>query len=44
MRWHPDRCVSLPEVERLQAELIFKQARGATAAHALRLRAHVAPG
>lgn len=25
MRWHPDRCASLPEVERLQAELIFKQ-------------------
>ena len=25
MRWHPDRCARLPEVERLQAELIFKQ-------------------
>ena len=26
LRWHPDRCASLPEMERLQAELIFKQA------------------
>ena len=25
MRWHPDRCASLPELERLSAELIFKQ-------------------
>jgi len=25
MRWHPDRCTSLPELEKLQAELIFKQ-------------------
>ena len=25
MRWHPDRCANLPELERLQAELIFKQ-------------------
>ena len=25
MRWHPDRNALLPEVERLQAELIFKQ-------------------
>jgi ferredoxin len=25
MRWHPDRNARLPEVERLQAELIFKQ-------------------
>ena len=25
LRWHPDRCSGLPELERLQAELIFKQ-------------------
>lgn len=25
MQWHPDRCATLPEVEQLQAELIFKQ-------------------
>ena len=25
LRWHPDRCTQLPELERLQAELIFKQ-------------------
>ena len=25
MKWHPDRCAGLPELERLQAELIFKQ-------------------
>lgn len=25
MRWHPDRNAQLPELERLQAELIFKQ-------------------
>lgn len=25
MRWHPDRNARLPEIERLQAELIFKQ-------------------
>ena len=26
MRWHPDRCAELGEVERLAAELIFKRA------------------
>ena len=25
MRWHPDRCAQLSEMEQLQAELIFKQ-------------------
>ena len=25
MRWHPDRNALLPELERLQAEVIFKQ-------------------